>query len=83
MNRWERADEIIDRVEHTLVIILLSLMILTAFLQITLRNIFATGLTWADPMVRNLVLWVGFIGAAIATKEGKHINMDVFSQWMT
>jgi len=82
MNRWDRTDEIIDRMEQTLIFILLSLMILTAFLQIILRNIFATGLIWADPMVRNLVLWVGFIGAAIATKEGKHITIDVVSQWM-
>lgn len=82
MEHWKRTDEIIDRVEQTLIIILLSLMILTAFSQIVLRNLFATGLTWADPLVRNLVLWVGFIGAAIATKEGKHISIDVISHWM-
>jgi C4-dicarboxylate transporter DctQ subunit len=82
MNRWERTDETIDRMEQILILILLSFMILTAILQIILRNIFATGLTWADPMVRNLVLWVGFIGAAIATREGKHITIDVVSQWI-
>lgn len=82
MNRWERVDAIIDRVEQTLVSILLSVMILIAFLQIVLRNLFATGFTWGDPLVRNLVLWVGFIGAAIATREGKHISIDVVSQWV-
>jgi len=80
MRRWERVDAIIDRVGQTLVSILLSVMILIAFLQIVLRNIFATGFTWGDPLVRNLVLWVGFIGAAIATREGKHISIDVVSQ---
>jgi TRAP-type C4-dicarboxylate transport system permease small subunit len=29
-----------------------------------------------------LVLWIGFIGAALATREGKHINMDIVSRWM-
>ncbi|MBW2146092.1 MAG: TRAP transporter small permease [Deltaproteobacteria bacterium] len=82
MNRWERTDEVIDRVEHALIVILLSLMILVAFLQILLRNFFATGLGWGDPLVRSLVLWVGFIGAAIAAKEGKHINIDVVSRWL-
>jgi TRAP-type C4-dicarboxylate transport system permease small subunit len=80
MSRWERADAIIDRVEQTLISILLSVMILIAFLQILLRNFFATGFTWGDPLVRNLVLWVGFTGAAIATREGKHISIDVISQ---
>jgi len=82
MDRWERTDEIIDGIEQILLVILLSCMILIAFLQIVLRNLFFTGLSWGDPLVRNLVLWVGFIGAALATKEGKHINIDVFSRWM-
>jgi len=82
MDRWERTDEAIDRVEQILLVILLSFMIVIAFFQIVLRNVFSTGLTWGDPLVRNLVLWVGFIGAALATKEGKHINIDVVSRWM-
>jgi C4-dicarboxylate transporter DctQ subunit len=82
MGRWERADEIIDRVEQTSLVILLSSMIVIAFLQIVLRNLFSTGLSWGDSLVRNLVLWVSFIGAAIATKEGKHINIDVVSRWL-
>jgi TRAP-type C4-dicarboxylate transport system permease small subunit len=81
MDRWERTDEIIDHVEQVLLVILLSFMILIAFLQIVLRNLLSTGLTWGDPLVRNLVLWVGFIGAAIATKEGKHITIDVALRW--
>ena len=82
MDHWERVDEIIDRVEQSVLVILLSLMILIAFFQIVLRNLFDTGLTWGDPLVRNLVLWVGFIGAALATREGKQINIDVVSRWM-
>ena len=82
MNRWDRADESIDRAEQILLVVLLSSMIVIAFLQIVLRNLFSTGLAWGDPLVRNLVLWIGFIGAALATKEGKHINIDVVSRWM-
>jgi TRAP-type C4-dicarboxylate transport system permease small subunit len=82
MDHWERVDGIIDRMEQSLLVILLSLMILIAFFQIVLRNLFDTGLTWGDPLVRNLVLWVGFIGAALATREGKQINIDVVSRWM-
>jgi TRAP-type C4-dicarboxylate transport system permease small subunit len=54
-----------------------------AFFQIVLRNFFDTGISWGDSLVRYLVVWVGFIGAAIATKEGKHINIDVASRWLT
>jgi C4-dicarboxylate transporter DctQ subunit len=80
---WDRLDEKISRVEQVLITILLSMMILTAFFQIVLRNFFDTGISWGDSLVRYLVVWVGFIGAAIATKEGKHINIDVVSRWLT
>jgi C4-dicarboxylate transporter DctQ subunit len=83
INQWERADEIIERIEQILLVILLSSMILIAFFQIVLRNVFATGLSWGDPLVRNLVLWIGFIGATLATREGKHINIDVVSRWLS
>jgi TRAP-type C4-dicarboxylate transport system permease small subunit len=83
MDGWERVDEIIGRIERILLVILLGFMIGIAFLQIILRNAFATGLAWGDPLVRNLVLWIGFIGATIATREGRHINIDVASQWLS
>jgi len=82
MNRWEQADAMVDRVEQISICVLLSLMIVVAFLQIVLRNIFATGISWADPLVRNLVLWVGFVGASIATREGRHITINMIPPWM-
>ncbi len=82
MDRWEKADEVIAKVEQTLIVTFLSFMILVAFLQIVLRNFFSTGLDWGDSFLRNLVLWIGFIGATLATKEGKHINIDIVSRWL-
>jgi len=82
MNRWERVDEVIARAEQTLIVTFLGFMILLAFSQIVLRNFFSTGLNWGDSLLRNLVLWIGFIGATLATKEGKHINIDVVSRWL-
>jgi TRAP-type C4-dicarboxylate transport system permease small subunit len=77
-----RLDEMIGRIEQTIVVVALFVMIVLAFSQIVLRNAFATGLSWGDPLVRYLVLWVGFIGASIATLEGRHINIDVISRWI-
>ncbi len=79
MKNWNRIDQFIGRIEKILLAIMLGLMVLMAFSQIVLRNFFDTGIPWGDSLVRYLVLWVCFIGAAVATREGKHINIDVFS----
>ena len=82
MNAWNRLDGWLEKLEQCLLALFLSLMILVAFWQIVLRNLFATGLPWGDTLVRYLVLWVGFIGAALAAREGKHIQIDVALQWV-
>ena len=81
MKLWDKIDTKISLVETVLITILLSTMILVAFSQIVLRNFFATGIDWGDALVRYLVVWVAFIGAAVATREGKHISIDLLSRW--
>jgi TRAP-type C4-dicarboxylate transport system permease small subunit len=82
MKPWDRLDAKIAGVEQILVTVMLSAMIAVAFLQIMLRNFFSSGIDWGDPLVRYLVVWVGFIGAATATREGKHITIDVVSRFI-
>ncbi|UCD78359.1 MAG: TRAP transporter small permease [Desulfobacterales bacterium] len=83
MNFLHLLDEKISRVEQLMIAALLTVMILLAFSQIVLRNFFATGIDWADSLVRYLVVWVGFLGAAIAVREGKHITIEVVSRWVS
>jgi TRAP-type C4-dicarboxylate transport system permease small subunit len=83
MSKWQNWDDTLGRAEKFLIAATLSIMILLAFLQIILRNVFSTGISWGDSLVRYLVLWVGFIGASLASKEEKHITIEVFSRWFS
>jgi len=65
--------------EEAFLCILLSGMILLACVQIFLRFFFSSGFVWADPLLRYMVLWAGLFGAAVATKQGKHITIDIIS----
>ena len=81
MRLWERMDAGLARAEQSLLVCCLAVMMVTAFAQIAIRNIFGVGLTWSEPMVRYLVLWVGFLGSALAVREGRHITIEVASLW--
>ena len=67
-------------VERSVVVLLLGVMIALAFLQVILRNIFSMGFLWADPLLRHMVLWVGLLGASLATQQEKHINLDIITR---
>lgn len=78
----KKVDEGLSKFEGYLLTSFLMIMIGLAFLQVLLRNFMNTGISWADPIVRNLVLWVGFIGASVATKDDGHLAMDLVSRFL-
>lgn len=81
MTLLRKLDRLFVKVETALLVVFLSTMILLAFLQVVLRNFLGIGFLWADPLVRHLVIWVGFIGAAVATHEERHISIDALSRF--
>ena len=55
-------------------------MIVLAFGQIVLREVFETGFVWADELIKLMVLWLAMIGAVAASRDDRHIRIDVLSQ---
>lgn len=82
MKFLSRIGAVLLAVERGLLVLLFSLMILLAFSQVVLRNVFSTGIIWADPLLRNAVLWIGFFGASLATREDKHIRIDILGRYL-
>jgi len=72
----------IHRFEDGLLALLLLTMIVLATSQIFVRNFFDFGFVWADPLLRVMVLWLGLLGALAATREDKHITIDVLNRYL-
>ena len=72
----------LQKIEDGILVGLLLLMIFIAVLQIFLRNLFDSGILWGDPLVRILVLWIGLIGAMVASRDNHHISIDVISRYL-
>ena len=58
-------------------------MVTLAFSQIVMRNFLSTGSIWLDPLLRVLVLWVGLLGALVATRQNKQISVDVLTRFLS
>lgn len=67
------------RLEEGLIIILLLAMMGLSCVQIFLRYVLDGGLQWVDPLLRQMLLWSGLLGAVVTTRKGKHIAMDIVS----
>lgn len=68
--------------ETFLLLFFLFAAIFLASSQILLRNFFDSGIIWADSALRVMVLWIGMIGAMFASRNKKHIRIDVLSHYL-
>jgi TRAP-type C4-dicarboxylate transport system permease small subunit len=76
---YKTFDDWLAKVERILLCAGLSVMVLLSFTQVVLRNMGIQAIDWADGFVRALFLWVGMIGASLATRSQRHIAIDVAS----
>jgi len=83
MKFLEIINKNIEKIESALLVLIVSVMVLLAFTQVVLRNLFDQGILWGDIFLRHLVLWVGFIGASLATRQEKHITIDLFGRMVS
>ena len=75
--RLSSAIRYLHHSEDLILALLLIGLITISSLQILLRNFFDYSFLWADPLSRNLVLWLGLLGAATASRGNKHITIDL------
>ncbi|HEX5132122.1 MAG TPA: TRAP transporter small permease subunit [Candidatus Krumholzibacteria bacterium] len=60
--------------------LLIGTLVVLGAVQIFLRNAFNSGLLWADPLMRHIVLWLGASGAALASARMRHISVDALTR---
>ena len=77
MKTIKQVEAVLAKIETAAIIIILSMMIVLSFSQVILRNILHEGILWADLFLRQAVLWVGFLGASLATREERHISISI------
>ena len=77
-----RINQLISRLEDSLLIGLVAGLLLVAVAQIILRNAFGEGLLWAEPAMRIAVLWIAMIGGMVACREGGHIKINLFDVYV-
>jgi TRAP-type C4-dicarboxylate transport system permease small subunit len=70
------------RAEDWLLAVLVLVLVGLAGGQIVLRVFFSTGLAWADPFARTLVLWTGMLGALAAVRDERHIALDLLQRFL-
>lgn len=71
------AIRLLHRAEDWLLVLVLLAMIVLAGMDILARSLFGGGVVWIPPLLRVMVLWLGLLGALLATRSREHISIDL------
>jgi C4-dicarboxylate transporter, DctM subunit len=66
----------VHRAENVGINVVFLVMTTLPVLEMLLRKLFGAGLPGAQAIVQHLTLWAGFLGALLATREGRHLSMS-------
>ena len=67
----------VDRVEETVITVLLGFMTLLTFANVVARYVFNTNILWALEVTVFMFAWLVLLGASYAVKHSIHIGVDV------
>jgi C4-dicarboxylate transporter DctQ subunit len=74
------VDGVVAAVEKAAVVLIVSVLVGLPLAQIVLRAVGQGGLPWGHEIVRVLVMWLAFFGASLATRERRHITIDLLDR---
>lgn len=71
--------KILDTIRNLLIVLIFGFIIVSGAWAIFLRYMpNLKTLPWVDEVLRYLNIWVVFLGASVAVKQGNHLNVDFF-----
>jgi TRAP-type C4-dicarboxylate transport system permease small subunit len=73
----EWLSDVLNLISKFMLGCIVGFMCFAILLQVTLRYVFNTGLSWPEELTVFLLAWMTFLGSAVAVKQSEHINIDL------
>jgi TRAP-type C4-dicarboxylate transport system permease small subunit len=64
------------RLNQGLVVALMGTMALLVFLNVVTRYVFNHSIIWVEELTQYEMIWVAYLGAGLALREGRHVAVD-------
>jgi TRAP-type C4-dicarboxylate transport system permease small subunit len=78
MTMFPAADKMLKVFLKSLLVILAVVILILTFLQVFVRYFRIPVLSWAEEIVRLLLVWAAFLGVSILNSDRSHIQVDFF-----
>ncbi len=74
-------DFALGKIESFLVFTFLAILILAEVAGSILREVYQSNLAWIEQLLKYVVIWIGMLGASLATQSKEHISIEIVSRF--
>ena len=71
------AERILLAGNRGLIIAMMAAMVALVFVNVVSRYIFNYSIIWAEELSQYLMVWITFLGAGLAMREGRHVAVEM------
>ena len=71
-----------DKLEEYVLCASLVLTTLIIFVQVIMRSVFNSSLTWSEELTRYIFIWQIWMGVSIAQKDKAHIKVEILKSFV-
>lgn len=78
----ERLSGVLRRCTEIVIMILMAFLVVIVVASVLFRYVLLSPLAWSEEVGRYVMIWVGFLAASIAVRQGLHVGVDFLVQWV-
>lgn len=75
--------EVLTRIERLAASVLIFILTLFVVYDVAARELFKTGVPWAQKGAVYLMIWAGFLGAILVTQKVEHLRPEIADKFWT
>jgi TRAP-type C4-dicarboxylate transport system permease small subunit len=78
----QRVSGILRQWTEKAIMVLMAFLVMVVVASVFYRYVLLSPLTWSEEVGRYVMIWLGFLAASIACRQGLHVGVDFFVQWV-
>jgi TRAP-type C4-dicarboxylate transport system permease small subunit len=78
----QRFGNVVQRCTEAVVMVLMAVLVVVVVASVLFRYVLLSPLTWSEEVGRYMMIWVGFLAASIAIRQGMHVGIDFVVHWV-
>ena len=79
----EKVERVVNRIEDGIILTLVVVIVVSVFLQVFFRYILQDPLSWTEELARSCLIWLTFLGSALAIRAKGHFVLEIVTSRLT